>query len=313
MSTAVNNLLTTQRLPHPINQALVTEFLRKSMGAMPHNKWAVPASIPENQGDTATWMRLDNPTAQITPVPEGTDPTPIMPTRTTISATVQEYKAIIKASKFMQVTALSQENVRLADWLADCLAITEDTLVRNGLAGGASTVICSHGEGTATLLNEQDIDVAVTRLRGANALKITKMLQAGIGVGTAPISPSYVAIAHEDLRRDIKNVTGFKEVKEYSQPKDAFPDEFGSTGEVRWILTTNGYYDGSTYYYCPVIAEQAYGTVSVEAANMPLIYKSPEETGSPTNAYSTLAFSINNAVRILNDNYLCVLKATKSS
>lgn len=312
MTVAVNNLLTTQRLPHPINQALITEFLRRSMGSMPHNMFAVPATIPENQGDTATWMRMDNPTAQITPSAEGTDPTPIQPTRTTISATVKEYKAVIKASRWMQVTGLSQENVRLTDWLADCLAITKDTLARNVLAGAASTITCSHGDGTATLLNEQDIDAAVTRLRGANAIKLKKMLQAGLGVGTSPISASYIGIAHEDLRRDLKNVTGFKEVKDYSNPADAYPDEFGSTGEVRWILTTNGY-TASTNYYCPIFAEQAYGSVSVEAANMPLIYKSPEEAGSPTNAYSTLAYSINDAVRILNDNYLCVLIATKSA
>jgi len=312
MTIAINNMLTTQRLPHPINQALVTEFLRRSMGAMPHNMFAVPASIPENQGDTATWMRMDNPTAQITPVPEGTDPTPILPTRTTISAQVKEYKAIIKGSRWMEVTGLSQENVRLTDWLADCLAITKDTLARNVLAAAASTITCSHGSGTATLLNEEDIDAAVTRLRGSNAIKLKKMLQAGLGVGTSPISAAFVGIAHEDLRRDIKNVTGFKEVKDYSKPSDAFPDEFGSTGEVRWILTTNGYSSGS-YYYCPIIAEQAYGSVSVEAANQPLIYKSPEEAGSPTNAFSTLAFSVNDAIRILNDNYLCVLIATKSS
>lgn len=312
MTTAVNNMLTTQRLPHPINQALVTEFLRRSMGAMPHNMFAIPASIPENQGNTATWMRMDNPTAQITPVPEGNDPTPLMPTRTTISATVKEYKAIIKGSRWMQVTGLSQENVRSADWLADCLAITKDTLARNVLVAGASSITCSHGDGTPTLLNEQDIDAAVTRLRGANAIKPKKMLQAGLGVGTSPISAAYVAFAHEDLRRDLKLVTGFKEVKDYSSPSDAYPDEFGSTGEVRWILTTNGY-SSSGNYYCPIIAEQAYGSVSVEAANMPLIYKSPEEAGSPTNAYSTLAYSINDVVRILNDNYLCVLIATKSN
>ncbi len=312
MTIAVNNMITTQRLPHPVNQALITEFLRRSMGAMPHNRWAVPATIAPNQGDTATWMRMDNPTAQITPVPEGTDPTPIMPTRTTLSAQVKQYKAVVKASKWMQVTGLSQENVRLTDWLADCLAITKDTLARNVLVSGASSITCSHGTGTATLLNDTDIDAAVTRLRGANALKITRMLQAAMGQGTSPIAPAFVGLAHEDLRKDLKNVSGFKEVKNYSDPKDAFPDEFGATDEVRWILTTNGYSSAGSYY-CPILGLEAYGSVSVEAANEPLIYKSPEESGSPTNAYSTLAFDVNDVIRILNDTYLCILIATKSS
>lgn len=312
MSTSTTNMLTTQRLPHPVNNVLVTEFLRRSMGSMPHGMFAMKKSVPANQGDRVTWMRMDNPTAQITPVPEGQDPTPIMPSRTTLSAQLKEYKAVIKASKWLDVTGLNADSVQLTDWLADCRAITEDTLYRNVLAGGASSVTCSHGSGTPTLLNPTDIDTVVTNLRSANAIKIKKMIQAGVNVGTSPISPAFVAFAHEDLRRDLKAVEGFTEVKNYASAGDAYPDEFGATGEVRWILTTNGYSSGSNYY-CPIIAEQAYGGVTIEAANEPLIYKPPEVAGSPTNAYSTYAYAINNAVRILNDNYLCVLICTKSA
>jgi N4-gp56 family major capsid protein len=309
--TTTNNMLTTQRLPHPINNVYEQEFLRRAMGGMPHNMFAKPTTIPANSGDRVSWMRWDNPTAQITPVPEGTDPTPIMPARTTISAQVKEYKAIIKPSRWLDVTGFSKDTMERVQWLADCLAITKDTLARNVLAGAASTITCSHGDGTATLLNDTDIDAAVTRLRGANAMKIKGMIGASTGVGTSPISSAFVGFMHEDLRRDLKLVTGFKEVKDYANPSDAYPDEYGSTGEVRWILTTNGY-SSSGNYYSFIIAQEAYGTVSIEEANQPLIYKSPEEAGSPTNAYSTLAYSINDAVRILNDNYLCVLISTKS-
>jgi N4-gp56 family major capsid protein len=278
---------------------------------MPHNQFAKPAKPGRNQGDRASWMRWDNPTADITPTPEGTDPTPVMPSRTTISATLKEYKAIIKPSTWLDMVGYSADAMERVQWLADKMAITKDTLARNVLAGAASSITCSHGDPTATLVNDTDIDAAVSRLRGANAIKLKKMLQAGAGVGTSPISASFVGFMHEDLRHDLKNVSGFKEVKDYSSPSDAYPDEFGSTGEVRWILTTNGY-KASTTYYSMIVADQAYGSVSIEEANKPLIYKSPEEAGSPTNAYSTLAYVFNDAFRILNDNYLCVLLSTKS-
>lgn len=306
-----NNMLTTQRMPHPVNNMLVTEYLRRSMGAMPHAMFASMKAVPANQGDRVTWMRLDNPTAQITPVPEGQDPTPIMPSRTTLSAQLKEYKAVMKVSKWLDVTGVNQESVERTDWLADCRAITLDTLYRNVLAGGASTITCSHGDPTATLLNETDIETAVSNLRGANAIKIKRMISAGTGVGTSPISPAFVGIAHESLRKTIKDIPGFKEVKDYASASDQLPEEFGATGEVRWILTTNGYVSSSTYY-CPILAEQAYGGTTISEANQPLIYKSPEVAGSPTNAYSTYAFAENHAVRILNDNYLCVLICTAS-
>ncbi len=312
MPITQNNMLTTQRLPHPINNVYIAEFLRRTLGAMPHNMFAKPAKIGRNQGDRASWMRWDNPTADITPQIEGTDPTPSQPSRTTISVQIKEYSALIKPSTWLDMTGWSQDALERVQWLADKMAITKDTLARNVLTGGASSITCSNGDPTATLLNETDLDAAITRLRTQNAIKLTKMLQAGINVGTSPLSPAFVVFAHEDLRHDIKNIAGFKGVKDYSDPKDAYPDEYGSApDELRWILTTNGYLSSGNYSSI-IVADQAYGSVALESNSNPMIYKSPEEAGSLTNAWSSLAYRFNDAIRILNDNYLCIMVSTKS-
>src|SRR5512146_2925138 len=143
MPISNTNMLTTQRLPHPINNVYIAEFLRRAMGAMPHNMFAKAAKIGKNQGDRASWMRWDNPTADITPVPEGTDPNPVMPSRTTLSAQLKEYKAIIKPSTWLALTGVAADSMERVQWLADKMAITKDTLARNCLVGAASSITCS--------------------------------------------------------------------------------------------------------------------------------------------------------------------------
>jgi N4-gp56 family major capsid protein len=308
---AVKNITTTSRISHPINIFLIKKFLAYALPKMLFEQFGEKVDMPEHVGDVVKWLKWAKPAAQTTPMDEVNDPTPIMPVQSELSARVSRYGANIIWSEWLDLTGISGLNNELTTYLAKMFQLTIDTLCREVLAGSATTLTCSNGDPTATLLNKTDVDSASLTLLTNEAEYITERMGASEGVGTTPISPSFVAIANTNLRNDIEKIAGFKHVTNYAQPGQAFDGEFGITGDVRWLLTTNGYVSGSNYY-CPIIGKGAYGNVKLPAGEKLLGYKPPEESGSRMDLYSIYYWKTVYACKILYDTKLLTLICTKA-
>jgi len=309
---ADKNMTTTSRLDHPVGIHFIKQFLAYAMPGMPYAKFGQQVTMPAHAGETVKFRRWAAPTAQTTPLQEDVDPAPILPHKTDISATVREYGARVRVSAWLDLTGLSQEGAELTKWLSDQFALTIDTLCREVLAAGASTYTCANGSPTTTLLNATDLDIVVQTLLGNNARPITPLMTAAVGQGTSPLSDSFVVIAHTDLYRDLKAVAGWRDVRNYAAPGQAYDGEVGATDHLRWILTTNGYKSGSNYY-CTVLARDAFGNIRIPSGEKLLGYKPPEQAGSEMNRYSVYFWLANYVAQILNDAYLINIICTKSS
>lgn len=303
------NMTTTSRIGHPVNIFYQKQFLKRYMPSLVHAQFGKGVKMPPHVGENVTWRRYTNPSAQTTPLVEGEDPTPVQQSVVDISATIKPYGAYIKESTWFDVTGINQHAAERTEWLSDQAAITIDTLCRDVIAGSASTTVCSNGSGTDTLLNKTDIDSVVETLLGNNAKWMTQLMKAAQGQGTSPIPPAFVAIGHIELLTDLQNVSGWKAVTNYAAPDQRYENEFGSTGMVRWILSTNAYKSGSNYY-CPVIAQGAFGNVNMPTAEEMLIHLTPEECGSPLKQYSTYGWKHPYVARILNDALIHTLICT---
>lgn len=298
-------MMTTETNPHPIALFHQRKALVRVIAKFVYAQFGQEYRIPKNVGETAIWSRWHNLLSQDTPLVEGVDPEPIPVTKTTLRQIVAEYGLLTKQSSWLKLTGLSTENDQITDVILDNMLLTLDTLCRNTLIGGASQTTCSNGSGTVTYLNKTDIDTVVTNLEGENARMIRPQINAGAGQGTSPIRAAYIGIGHTLQRPRLEAVAGFKHVSNYAGQGDIMEAEFCSTNDVRWLLTTNAYYDGSTYYHNMIIAKDFYGNVKINggSAEGPLIYTPPDKTGSGLRRYSLLGWLSNYATKVLNDNF----------
>jgi N4-gp56 family major capsid protein len=141
---------------------------------------------------------------------------------------------------------------------------------------------------------------------------IKPQIGAGVKISTTPIRASFIGIAHVGERSRLEAVSGFKHVSSYAQDL-AMEDEFGSTDDIRWLLTTNApRTNATTGYQNLIFGKQFYGTTKIDgtSASGNLIFTPKDKVGSPLQRFTTLGWLENFAAQILNDNFGHVLITT---
>lgn len=303
MGTSKTTMTTTQ-VDHPINLFYQRKVLTRVFPLLVYAQFGQQDKIPQHEGDTTKWRRWANLLAQTTPLTEAEDPTPILISKTDLSATVKEYGASTKISSWLKFTGMGQDQDNIADVLLDNMRLTLDTLTREVAVGVASSTTASNGSGTVTFINKTDIDIVVQNLLSEDAKMIRGSIAAGPNQGTSPIRPAFIGISHTAQRTKLQEVSGFKHLVNYADGASAYEGEFGSTGDVRWILSTNGKVVGSNYHNI-IMAMDFFGNVKIDgnSADRPLIFTPADRTGSPLQRFSYLGWLANYAAKILNDNF----------
>lgn len=307
-----NNMHTTTRINHPINIFYQSQVLLRVIDAFVYVRFGKTDSMPQHAGDTNKWRRWGNLAAQTVPLIEGEDPSPSLTSKTDIQVKMKEYGAWIVTSSWMTFTGITDDQVQMNNILLDNMRLTIDTLTRDVASGTASQTTASNGVGTATFINKTDLDTIVTNLLVQNTRMMEDQISASTKIATSPIRASFIGIAHVGERTRLSNVSGFKHVSSYAQDK-AMPDEFGSTDDIRWILTTNATRtDATTGYENLIFGQEFYGTVKIggSSAGNNLIFTPKDKVGSPLQRFTTLGWLQNFAAQILNDNFGHVLVTT---
>lgn len=303
------NVVTTDRIDHPVNIVFQKKFLKVLEGRLVYDKFAQKASMPQHMGDTYKWRRYAELAVATTPLDEVQDPAPVLPEKTDLSVSIRQYGAWLKTAAWRNMTGLTQDNTAMTKRLTRQSARTLDTLAKNVTAGGASNTTCTNGDAAADRLNHTDIRVVIKNLMTENAEMMTSRVAGSTQVGTSPVRDAFIVICHTDLVMDIEDVAGFLPVSRYPKGAAIYPGEVGMIGNSRWICTTEGYSTGG-FYYCLFLAEDAFGTVRIKGGDRPLIYHSPKDVGSPLEMYGTLGWKLNYSCRILYDVLLHSLLCT---
>lgn len=310
----INNLMhTTTRINHPINIWYQSQVLLRVIDAFIYVRFGKKDSMPQHAGEVNKWRRWANPAAQTVPLIEGVDPAPILLSKTDIQVKLKEYGAYIVTSSWMTFTGITDDQIQMSDILLDNMRLTLDTLTRDVASGTASQTTASNGAPTGTFINKIDLDTIVTNLLSQNTRMIKGQVNAGPNQGTSPIRAAFIGICHVGQRTRLSNVSGFKHVANYAKPGEIMLDEFGSTDDIRWLLTTNATRATSTTGYENLIfGQEFYGTVKIKgnSADAPLIFTPKDRTGSPLQRFTTLGWLLNFAAEILNDNFGHVLLTT---
>ncbi len=297
---------TTTRINHPINIWYQSQVLLRVIDAFVYVRFGKKDSMPMHAGDVNKWRRWSNPLAQTVPLVEGVDPAPILLSKTDIQVRIKEYGAYIVTSSWMTFTGITDDQIQMSDILLDNMRLTLDTLTRDVAGGTASQTTASNGTGTVTFINKTDLDIIVTNLLVQNTRMIKGQIDAGPNQGTSPIRAAFIGICHTGQRTKLSNVSGFKHVNAYAKPGEIMQDEFGTTDDIRWLLSTNATRASATTGYENLIfGEEFFGTVKIkgDSADAPLIFTPKDRTGSPLQRFTTLGWLQNFAAQILNDNF----------
>lgn len=318
------DILTTTTQIDPAEQRFFQRVLL--WGAYPalcYARFGQRAEIPEGEGDVCMWRRYTALATAKTPLGEGVTPPGKQLSKSDITAKMQQYGDFVLISD--KVTVLNKERVLTvaAKKLSRQYGRTEDELTRDYLAACASSTDAANGANgdTPTEVTAADVDIVVQTLLGNDAPRITEIITGSAKVGTGPVDASYFGIFDTDLHTDFKNTSGWQKVSEYADPGKAVKDEVGALDYVRFLETSNGYVSSGTSdlgedeYYIMIFGEDAYGIVQLGQRDVEYIVHGYGSggVGDALNQRMTSGWKAWHGCRILNDNYMHILKVTKSA
>lgn len=306
-----DNLTTTAEIDAGVEVFYERTLLETAEPYYPHARFAQSANLPKGKGKTIKWRRYNRLAAATTPLTEGVTPNGSKLSKVDILATVSQYGDFVHVTDVVDITTPDAEITIATERQSDQMHNTLDVLCKNVLAACASQTTCTSGSGPVTLLNKTDIDSVVQTLLGGLAKFITKFLRPGRGQGSAPVSASFWGILDNDLIDDIAKVEGWLPVKNYPTDSSKLPEEWGNTGNVRWLRTTEGYKSGDNYHL-PILGADAYGIVNLAGGNAKSIRKpfGSGGTADPLDQRATVGWKNWQVVKILNDAFMHVLICT---
>lgn len=202
-----------------------------------------PRPMPMRSGQTVQFNGFDSLSAATTPLSEGVTPDGDTLSMNNITATPRQYGNYLSISDVVDMTAPDPVLTEAAELLGEQAADTVDQLVRDVVCGGTTNVqYASDAAGreyVSATISTTDLAKAIRTLRSNKVKKLTAMLNASTGIGTVPIAPAYVAIVGPKTVYDLKQLTGWVPVQEYSQTGALLPGEVGSWDEIRFVETHN--------------------------------------------------------------------------
>ncbi|ACL05658.1 MULTISPECIES: N4-gp56 family major capsid protein [Desulfatibacillum] len=312
-----DNLTTTTQVDPAVSLFYDKVLLDAAKPELVHELFAQNRPLPQKSGNTIKFRRYSNLSTAVTPLTEGITPPGQKLSKTDLSASISWYGDFVHITDVVDQTVEDEEWTIAGEKLGFQAGQTRDEIVRDIIASCASATDASKGSNgsTPTEVTKGDIDGIVKILLGYNAKMIAPRVDAGQGVGTSPVRRAYWGIMHTDLVDDLENVDGFKSTVEYGSQDSVMDAEWGATGNVRWLMTSEAYkVSGSPdQYYLPIMAKDGLGVSDLEGS-LKNVRKGFGAGGSddPLDQRATSGWKMAFVARILNDEFIHILKATHS-
>jgi len=312
------------------NFAAWGELLKRTTPGIVTERFAQSKPMPKGKGRTLIFRRYLALSAATTPLAEGVTPPGTKPTYVDVECTVEQYGDWIGITDVIEDTHEDPVLREFQSLQSRQMRETRETLNINVLKGGTNVFYTNGSARSAvnTVMDRGDFRKIVRDLRGADAEFYTDVLSGSAAYSTEPVGPSFVGLGHTDLEADLKNVTGFTEVKNYPNPAKAMPYEVGACENTRFLLTTmfDAWADagaaGATMigttnpaaavdvYPLIILAPDAWATVplrGVNSGNIAVVNPKPTKD-DPLGQRGTLGWKFWHTAVILNDDLMARLE-----
>ena len=312
-------------------------FLERLEANLVYDKYGEQRPLPENQGSTIIWHRLNNPVAG-TVLTEGSTPAASVVSATKVSATLVYYGDLRSVSDQVTATAVCPVVEETVQALGYGAALTKDNIIADliGLASALSTGVTfatstrlpsvfsqgfpvfegnsattfwpGTGNLTTTLLNGyfstipsiSQIRGAVTVLKTLNAIPFENNLYKGI---IHPVVSDYV-------RRD----SAFPTWMAYNNLQAMTKGKLGVIERVDFEESSNainkavlasawstGFVSGGgTFYGTLIFGKGAYGVTKLVAKDAKINVTTGADKTDPLNQYTLIGYKLGMSAKILN-------------
>jgi N4-gp56 family major capsid protein len=311
-------ITTTSLMSPAIKQSWSQRLLAVEDPDLIHKTAALRDFLPRHGGDTLRRARYARLGLAVVPLGnDGLNPPPQVPSKIFIDATVQFYGTYMYVNE--QVILQSQEKVlnELTIRLGVSMRQSQDQLVRDQLMAAAGAVDASGGLNgdDPTDFTFTDMSEVTRVLKGANAQSIMNMVEAADKYGTGPVRQSYFGMGHTDLISTLDNIPQFKHTSQYPSQQSILPAEWGSVGNVRFLLSSVGAIErgvsmlGRDVYDTFITGMEAYACVEQDGLSAQFIYLPPQFSGGLAQNV-TIGYKFGEVAQILNDHWIIKERST---
>lgn len=308
---ATTNLTSTSALSAKMAVYYDRMMLDRLRAELVFHKFGQSKNLPKNSGKIVQWFRRTDlaggsagsadPT--FTALTEGTVPSAIGLSATSISAQLAQYGNFTQTSDLIQMTSIDDEIEAAVDALSWQAQQTVDGLDRALLDAGTNVL---YGGGKAALSATAAADV----LTGAEVRKGVRKLKV---VNARPFEGGlFVWIVHPNNSYDLQSDTasgGWVNANTYVSTEDQDKGEAGKFGGARFIETTQvsstatGTSGSATVYSTHLLSQGAFGVVDFDGGIHTYVKKSGEQdTSNPLNQFATVGYKMTYANKMLDEN-----------
>ena len=276
--------------------------IKNAVPNLVHDQFGQKKPIPQNNGKTINFRRLNPFAKSTTPLTEGVTPNGKKLDWTQVSATVAQYGDYVTTSDMLDMTAIDNNIAEAGRVLGDQAGLSLDGVVREILNAGTNV---QYGDGTkesrsaitsTDVMSAKAVKRAVTTLKRMNAKKI---------------DGDYVAIIHPDVAYDLMNDPNWEAVSTYN-PKNLYAGELGRFYGVRFVETSEAKIfegagaSGIDVYSTLFLGADAYGTTELDGGGLEMIVKAKGSAGTadPLNQRSTVGWKATKTACILTQAFM---------
>jgi N4-gp56 family major capsid protein len=196
--------------------------------------------MQRNRGTIAIYRRYETFARAVAPMAEGIPPVGQKLSYTDITCTLEQLGDNYKLTDVIQDTHEDKVLDQMMKRAGQAAAESVEEYRINALKAGTNVFYAAGATSRATVNSTPtvgDFRRIFRYFKRMKAREKTELIAASSNISTEPIAPSYFVMGHTDLLADLKDLRGFVEVKNYSDPKKAITGEVGALEGFRIVLT----------------------------------------------------------------------------
>lgn len=297
---------TTSGLSQEMSTYYEKKFLARAEYSYIYNQGAQMRDQPANEGKTVNFTR-HTPLATVTSaLTEGSNPSEVNLSATTVTAALAEYGNSVRISRFLSLTGIDANNKEKIEVVGQNMGETLDELTRNEIFTGA-TVQLATGNALLTDIGATDVLTVLELRRAVRTLKKNKALryQDGVAPWMGKLSP--------DTSFDLTGDSAFINADIYDNgATKMYNGELGKLYGVRLVESPNAKTESSTVtvYSNFIHGDQAFGCINL-VGDKPQVYIIPHtqiDSGNPAGRFSLVSWAASYVCKTLNAGWLVNIK-----
>ena len=280
------------------------KFLARAEYETIFEQGAQTRTLPANGGKVVNFTR-HTPLATVTAaLSEGSNPSEVALTATTVSAQVAEYGTSVKISKFLTLVGIDANNSEKIEVVGQNMGETLDELARNELFTGA-TAAYAGGKSALSGLSASDV------LKVAEIQKVVRTLKKNKARRYQGVAP-WMGKIDADSAYDLQNDSTWINADTYNGATKLYKGEVGKIAGVRLVESANPKTESSTVTVHSnfIHGADAFGVINLEA-DKPKLYIIPHtkiDSGNPAGRFSIVSWAGVYCAKTLNASWLVNLK-----